>query len=99
MTSDLLANTTYKYGKTYENIAYIIVENRELRGAAADEEFYAIDFICQESETKVTEAIQAIINEKAPDTSNTTLFVPVIIRILAVTGIIQLSIWIRRSKR
>ena len=105
MTSELLSSATYKDGKTDGNIAYIMVENQALRGDAVDD-VYAIDFLYQESETKVTEAIQEITNEKAPDApeevktgDNTMLFVPVIIGILAVIGIIVLIIQIRRSKR
>lgn len=71
----------------------------------ADEKFYVFDSIYQESEAKVTEPIQEIINEKTLDATedvksrdNTMWIVPVIIKILAVAEIILLIIRIRRSK-
>ncbi len=106
VTSDLLPIATYEDGKVAGDITYILTETKPLEGYVANEESYEITFSYQDAETKVIEVVQEITNEKAPDApeevktgDNTMLIVPVIIGLLAVTGIILLIIRIRRSNR
>lgn len=106
VVSDLLPIAAYEDGKVIGDITYVLTETKPLEGYVAKDESYEITFRYQDAETKVIEVVQEITNEKAPDApeevktgDDTMLIVPVIIGILALTGMILLIIRIRRTKR
>ena len=106
--SEELPIAVYEEGKYVEPIVYVLVETKPLEGYEANTEEVEVVFDYQDDETKLIEVTKEIENTRKPGTpppdapktgDHTKIWIPVIIMVAAILGIVAIVIRIRRRRR